>query len=106
MEVIPDLVEIGVTALSTVQLEAIDPFEVKQRWGDRLAQGGTIGLQSTLCGETLSGVRRTVGEHIRRLGVKGGFFGGPCQRLRARCALENNEAMYAAVVEYGRSVGC
>ena len=46
--VIPDLIEIGVSVLTTVQPEAMDVYEIKRRFGRDVALDGTIGLQSEL----------------------------------------------------------
>jgi uroporphyrinogen decarboxylase len=101
MEVIPDLIEVGVTVLSTVQPECIDPFEVKRRFGDQVALGGTIGVQSTMPFENTDEVRRTVKEHIQRLGVGGGFFVSTANTCEPEVPWENIEAMYAAIDEFG-----
>ena len=47
-EVIPDLIEIGVTVLNPVQPECLDVAEVKRKFGGRLAFWGGVGTQTTM----------------------------------------------------------
>jgi uroporphyrinogen decarboxylase len=101
VDVIPDLIEIGVTVITTVQPECMDPFEIKRRWGDRLTLGGTIGVQSTLPFGKPNEVRRTVREHIQRLGADGGFYVCPANAPMPEVPWENIVAMYDAIDEYG-----
>ena len=47
LDIIPELIEIGVTILNPVQLECVDVLEVKKRFGDRLVLDGTLILSPT-----------------------------------------------------------
>ncbi len=47
-DVIPDLIDIGVTVLNPVQPECLDLAAVKKRFGDRLVFWGGIGTQTTM----------------------------------------------------------
>jgi uroporphyrinogen decarboxylase len=75
--VIPDLVEIGVNILSTVQPECMDVVKIKREWGRRVSLMGTIGLQSTLRWEPPEEVRREVRRQVEVLGKGGGFLLSP-----------------------------
>ena len=44
-EIIEDLIEVGVTILNPVQPECMDPFALKQQYGDRLTLWGTLGTR-------------------------------------------------------------
>ncbi|HEY3378347.1 MAG TPA: uroporphyrinogen decarboxylase family protein [Armatimonadota bacterium] len=99
--VIDDLIEVGVTILNPVQPEAMDPFEVKRRYGDRLTLWGTIGTQTVLPFYTPEDVRRTVKEYCAVLGKGGGYIIGPTHSLERDVPWENIEAFYRAVEEYG-----
>jgi len=43
---LPDLIEVGVTAINPCQPEAMPPAEIKRRFGDRLSLWGCCGTQS------------------------------------------------------------
>ena len=67
-DIIPDLIEIGVTILNPVQPECIDPRAVKERYGNRLALWGTIGTQTTMPFGTVEDVRNEVRRRIETVG--------------------------------------
>ena len=46
--IISELIEIGVNVLNPVQPECMNPAELKEEYGDRLAFWGTIGTQTTM----------------------------------------------------------
>lgn len=99
--VIDDLIEIGVTILNPVQPEAINPFEVKKRYGTRLALWGTIGTQTVLPFYTPEEIRSTVKEYCQVLGKGGGYVIAPTHSIERDVTWENIEAFYRAVEEYG-----
>lgn len=99
--IIPDLIEIGVTILNPVQPECIDPRMVKERYGDRLAQWGTIGTQTTMPFGTVEDVRREVRQRIETVGYDGGLVLGPTHQLEPDVPWENIVAFYEAIDEYG-----
>ena len=100
-EIIDELIEIGVTILNPVQPECMDPFEIKQRYGDRLTLWGTIGTQSLLPFGTPAQIRRTVRDYIRILGADGGYVIGPTHSINRDVSRENIIAFYEAVQEFG-----
>jgi uroporphyrinogen decarboxylase len=99
--IIEELIEIGVTILNPVQPECMDPAEMKQRHGNRLAFWGTIGIQGTLPFGTPAEVRREVKERIRTVGPNGGFLIGPSHMIEPEVPWENLVALYDAIDEYG-----
>ena len=48
LPIIPDFIELGLDILNPVQPEAMDPVDIKRRFGDALALWGGIGLQTTM----------------------------------------------------------
>jgi uroporphyrinogen decarboxylase len=99
--VIPDLVEIGVTVLNPVQPECMDPVELKNAFGDRLAFWGTVGTQTTMPFGTTEDVRSTVKERIETVGKGGGLLIAPTHVLEPEVPWENVVAFIDAVREYG-----
>jgi uroporphyrinogen decarboxylase len=99
--VIDDLIEAGVTILNPIQPEAMDPFEVKRRYGKRITLWGTIGTQTVLPHFSPEEVRRTVKEYCSVLGKGGGFIIGPSHAIKEDVPWSNIEAFYRAVEEFG-----
>ncbi|MDH7571032.1 MAG: uroporphyrinogen decarboxylase family protein, partial [Armatimonadota bacterium] len=71
--IIPDLLEIGVTAINPVQPECLDPVRVKARWGDRLTIWGAVSTQRTLAFGTLQDVEAEVDARLREIAPGGGY---------------------------------
>jgi uroporphyrinogen decarboxylase len=99
--VIDDLIEIGVTILNPVQPEAMNPYAVKQRYGDQLTLWGVVGTQTVLPRGTPAEVRQTVREYCEILGKGGGFVIGPSHAIKEDVPWCNLEAFYRAVEEFG-----
>ena len=98
-EIIPDLIEIGVTVLNPVQPECLDVAEVKKRFGDRLAFWGGVGTQTTMPFASAGEVYRTVQRTIDLLGPTG-YFPCPTHVLEPEVPWENILAYLRAVEEY------
>jgi uroporphyrinogen decarboxylase len=100
--IIPDLIEVGVTILNPVQPECMDPAEVKERYGDRLAFWGTIGTQTTMPFGSPDDVRAEVRTRIETVGRGGGLLLAPTHVLEPDVPWENVLAFFEAVDEFGR----
>jgi uroporphyrinogen decarboxylase len=100
-EIIPDLIEIGVTVLNPVQPECMDPAEIKQQYGDQLAFWGTVGTQTTMPFGTPEEVRAVVKERIETVGKGGGLLIAPTHMLEPEVPWENVVAFFEAIDEYG-----
>jgi uroporphyrinogen decarboxylase len=98
-DIIPDLIDIGVTVLNPVQPECLDLAAVKREFGDRLIFWGGIGTQTTMpfakADDVYSGVQRT----IDILGPTG-YFPCPTHVLEPEVPWENILAFLRAVDEY------
>ena len=100
-EIIPELIEIGVTILNPVQPEVMDPVEIKNKYGDRLALWGTIGTQTTLPLGTPEDVKIAVAKMCKEVGRGGGFIISPTHSINPDVSWENIVAFYEAVEEFG-----
>ena len=49
-DIIPDIIEIGLDVLESVQPEAqgMNPYELKKKWGDKITFCGCLGSQNTI----------------------------------------------------------
>ena len=98
-DVIPDLIDIGVTVLNPVQPECLDLGAVKKSFGDRLVFWGGIGTQTTMPFASPDEVYRTVQRTIDVLGPTG-YLPCPTHVLEPEVPWENILAFIRAVDEY------
>jgi uroporphyrinogen decarboxylase len=102
MEVMEDLIEIGFDIIDPIQPECMDPYEIKERFGDKMTLHGTISSQRTLPFGTVEDVRNEVRERIERCGKNGGLVIAPNNVVQFDVPLENLLAVY----ETAKEVGC
>ena len=101
IDIIPELIEIGVDILNPIQPECLDPFTVGGRWGDRLVLDGCIGTQSVMPFGTAQEVRDTVRRLVDGLGGDGALMLAPTHILEPDVPIENVIAYAEAAREYG-----
>lgn len=101
-DIIPELIEIGVTILNPVQPECIAPVDVREVFGKRLIMDGTIGTQTTFPFGTPATMRQVVKETIRTAGSHGGLILSPTHVLEPDVPIENIYAFFEACEEFGR----
>lgn len=99
--VIDDLIEVGVDLLNPIQPESMDPASIKKRYGDRIALWGTLSTQATLPFGGPEAVTNEVKERIRTCAPGGGFLLAPTHNIQLDVPIENIDAFYGAVKEYG-----
>jgi uroporphyrinogen decarboxylase len=97
-EIIPDLIEIGLDVLESVQPEAagMNPYELKQRFGDKITFWGCLGSQSTIPFGTPEEVAREARRLAREMGEGGGYILSPAKPLQPETPTENAVAMLEA----------
>ncbi len=99
-DMIPLLIECGVSVLNPVQPECMDPAAVKKEFGDKLAFWGTVGVQSTMPFGTPKDVKEEVKKRIETVGKGGGFVLSPAQTLSGDVPWENVLAFFESAQEY------
>jgi len=99
---IPDFISIGVDILNPVQPRAIDPAMVKAKYGDRLAQYGTIDIQYTLPFGSPQEVGQEVRTRLSTVGCGGGLVLAPSHTLLPDVPLQNYLTFIRAAKEFGR----
>lgn len=96
VDIVGDLVDIGVDVLHPVQVSArgMDPVALKSEWGEVLAFWGAIDTQRTLCQGSVAEVRSEVERRIEVLGRGGGYVLGAVHNIQPDVPVENILAMY------------
>ncbi len=103
-EYIPDLLDNGIHALNPVQISAaaMDPADLKARFGDRLVfWGGAIDAQHVLPRESPETVREHVRRNLQIWKPGGGYVFNNVHNIQAGVPAENVVAMYDAAHDYG-----
>jgi uroporphyrinogen decarboxylase len=93
--ILPDLIEIGVDILTPVQAKAtdMDPFLLKEKFGDRLCFHGGIDIQEFLPNASCEEVRRHTRRMIDVVGRNGGYLLAGSHTLQADIPVRNVVAM-------------
>jgi uroporphyrinogen-III decarboxylase len=97
LDIIPDLIEIGLDVLNPVQPASMDPAMLKQKFGDKLCFWGSIDEQHTLPFGTPADVEREVRQRLSTIGDEGGLIIGPTHHVQLDTPLENFWAMVNTV---------
>ena len=98
--IIEDLIEAGVTVLNPVQPECLDVYDIKRRYGDRMAFWGTIGTQTVMPFGKPEDVRQEIKKMIDLFAP--GLVLAPTHVLEPDVPWENIMAFFEAIDEYGR----
>jgi uroporphyrinogen decarboxylase len=103
VEIMDDLVEIGLDVLESVQPEAagMNPYELKKRFGDRMTFWGCVGSQSLVPFATPDEIRAEVAKLKREMSVGGGFILSTAKNLPAETPVENAVAIVEAFTGRG-----
>ena len=101
VNILDDLIEIGVDAIHPVQVAAagMDPSALKKNFGDRLAFWGGMDTQQVLPRGSVEEVKQAVERSIEALGKGGGYILGAVHNIQPDVPLENILAM----VEHART---
>jgi uroporphyrinogen decarboxylase len=103
-EIVPDLLEIGLTALNPVQPEVIDHAWLRQRFGPDLAYYGGVSTQTVLPQGTPEEVRAAVVACVESLAPDGsGLVIAPSHRMMTDIPMENVEALLASFARLGEA---
>lgn len=99
--IIPDLIEMGVDVLNPLQPECMDIYEIKRKYGDRLAFWGGISTQQTLPHGTPEEVREETSKVLRAMSRGGGYIASPAQGIQDDVPVENMLALLLQLKELG-----
>jgi uroporphyrinogen decarboxylase len=84
VEIIPDLIEIGLDVLESVQPEArgMDPYALKRRFGKDITFWGGLGSQSTIPFGTTAEIVSEIAHLCATMGQEGGYILAPAKALQ------------------------
>jgi len=99
---IPEFISLGIDILNPVQPRAIDPEVVKARYGDKLAQYGTIDIQHTLPFGSPEEVEEEVRTRLMTVGVGGGLVLAPSHILLPDVPIENYLTFIRTTKKFGQ----
>ncbi len=99
-DIIPDLIEIGLDVLESVQPEAanMNPLELKKLYGKDICFWGGIGSQSLLPFGTPTEITRTINNMKKEMAKGGGYLMAPAKPLQPETPTENAVAAFEAFV--------
>jgi len=97
-EIMPDIVEIGLDVLESVQPEAagMNPYDLKKKWGDKITFWGCLGSQSTIPRGTPDEISAEVTRLCTEMGKGGGYILAPAKPLQPETPTENAVALVEA----------
>ena len=99
VDIMPDLIELGLDVLEPVQPEAMDPYMLKREYGKDITFWGGLGSQSILAFGTPSEVRKEVQRLCREMGAGGGYILAAAKALRPEAPIENSAATLESFLE-------
>ena len=102
VDIMGDLVDIGVDAINPVQVSAagMDPVELKKNWGDKMSFWGAIDTQHVMPHGSVDDVKAEVERRMEDLGEGGGYVLSAVHNVQPDVPLENLLAMYRYAREY------
>jgi uroporphyrinogen decarboxylase len=101
---LPGFIETGYDILNPVQTRAknMEPWRLKENYGDRLAFYGGVDIQRLLPFGTEDEIRQGVKELMKTLGARGGFLFATSHNIEPDTPPKNIIAMFDAAHEFGR----
>ena len=102
-DIMDDIVDVGLDVLESVQPEAagMNPYELKKRWGDKIAFWGGLGTQHTIPFSTPSEIRAEIRKLHGEMSKGGGYILAPAKPLRPEVPTENAVAVVEEFLQLG-----
>ncbi len=94
-DIMPDIIEIGLDVLESVQPEAagMNPYELKRAWGDKITFWGGLGSQYTIPFAPPAEIRQEIRRLRSEMSKGGGYILAPAKPLRVETPTENAVAV-------------
>lgn len=100
-EIVPDLIEIGLTILNPVQPDVMDIYGLKKEYGADITFWGGVSVQHLLPDSTPDQLRRELDRLMTEVGAGGGFVISPTHSMGSDIPLENLVVMLDAFTKQG-----
>ena len=97
-DIIPDLIDIGLDVLQSVQPEAMPVYEIKKRYGNNIRLWGGLGTQRLLPFGTPEEIRAEVRRLKREVGRAGGYVFTSSKPIMREVPVENAVALIEEAV--------
>ena len=100
-KILPDVIEIGLDVYQSVQPEAKNnnPYDLKQKYGDKITFWGGLGSQQMIPYGTPSEIKDEV-RHLRKeMSKGGGYILGPAKEIQPDTPDENIAAVIEAFID-------
>ncbi|MFH0965331.1 MAG: uroporphyrinogen decarboxylase family protein [Planctomycetota bacterium] len=103
VDIMPDVIEIGLDVLQSVQPEAhgMNPYKLKERYGRQLTFWGGLGSQSIVPFGTPRELRSEIRMLASRMGRGGGYMLAPAKALMPETPTENAAAILEEFMALG-----
>jgi uroporphyrinogen decarboxylase len=95
--IIAEFIEIGIDVLNPIQPASMDPYQIKQAFGDRLCFWGSVDEQHTLPFGRPADVEAEIIERLKTIGEGGGLILSPTHHVQLDTPLENFWAMVKTI---------
>jgi len=93
MEILDDLIEIGLDVINPVQPEAMNIKILSDKYSDKISFFGGISTQRVLPFGTREEVINEIREKVKALGINSGYIVSPSHEVTSDCPMANFEAM-------------
>ena len=99
-DIIPDAIEIGLDMFESVQPEAknMNPFKLKQEFGDKIGFWGTLGSQSVIPFWKPEEIKEHIYKLKKEMSVNGGYILAPAKPFQPETPVENAIAVIDALI--------
>jgi uroporphyrinogen decarboxylase len=104
-DIVPDLIEIGLDVLESVQPEVMSPYDLKEAWGQHITFWGGLGSQSLIPFGTPEEIRCEVKKLCAEMARGGGYILAPAKALQPETPTENAAAVVEAFTDQARLEG-
>lgn len=98
MDILPEMIEIGLDVLESVQPEAMDVYAIKRRFGRNLRLWGGLGTQRLIPFGRPAEIRAEIARLRAELGNGGGYILAPAKPLMQEVPTENAVAVLEAFI--------
>jgi uroporphyrinogen decarboxylase len=94
-----DFIEIGLDVLNPIQPLAMNPYEIKKRYGKQLTLFGALDIQELMPRGTKSQIAFTIRSLKKYLGADGGYILSPAHHFQSDTSLDRIELFYEVAKE-------